>query len=107
LDWQSFAAAAPPPGLARPAWSLLSDLGGVLSLDGFGYSRSDEVLAELRARMDARPATGPAANGGATPDSPPPGEGSPAALELPIYAVDGLVRRSVPLQQAAAGRGAA
>ncbi len=105
LDWQSFAAAAPPPGLARPAWSLLSDLGGILSLDGFGYSRSDEVLAELRARMDAQPDAGPAANGVATLDSPPPGEGSPAALELPMHAVDGLVRRSVPLQQAAAGRG--
>jgi len=111
LDWQSFAAAAPPPGLARPAWSLLSDLGGILALDGFGYSRSDEVLAELRARIDAPapapPGAGPSANGGAAPGPRSPDENSPAALELPMYAVDGLVRRSAPLQQAAAGRSAA
>ena len=107
LDWQSFAAAAPPPGLSRPAWKILSELAGCLELEGFGYSRSDEVLAELRAGMDTRPGAAPAANGGAATERRPSLEDSLAGLELPMYSVDGLVRRSAPLQQAAAAAGAA
>ena len=107
LDWQSFAAAAPPPGLARPAWKLLTELAGRLELDGFGHSQSDEVLAELRAQMDAQLHAAPASTGGARIDSGWAGQADLAGLQLPMYSVDGLVRRSEPLQKAAALGGAA
>lgn len=107
MDWQSFAAAAPAPGLARPAWKVLRALADCLGLDGFGYAGADQVLAELKQR-DERPAAAAAStsNGGA-PGSRSLDDAEPAGLELPMYSVDGLVRRSAPLQEVAAARLAA
>ncbi len=122
LDWQSFAAAAPPPGLAQPSWMILRALAERLDLDGFGYAKSDEALADLRleahARADARlaPTGGPvvdsgvkansgaSSDSGARVDSGTPGEEDFSGLQVPMYSVDGLVRRSSPLQQVAASR---
>jgi len=107
LDWQSFAAAAPPPGLARPAWKVLRALADRLELEGFGYSSPDQALADLRRQADSRPDAGPASSGGSAVDSQAAEEERFAGLQLPMHSVDGLVRRSLPLQQAAAGRAAA
>ena len=104
-DWQSFAAAAPAPGLGRPAWKVLRALADRLGLDGFGFDAADQVLAEMRRRTGAD-AAGPA-GGGLAQESGPLDNDSLAGLELPMYAVDGLVRRSSPLQQVAGGRRAA
>ena len=107
MDWQSFAAAAPGPGLSRPGWKVLRALAGRLGLEGFGQDGADQVLAEVRQRIDGREAN---------PDAPLPRpqleplsleEDGFAGLDLPMYSVDGLVRRSEPLQQAAAQRLAA
>ena len=107
MDWQSFAAAAPPPGLARPAWKVLRALADRLGLAGFGFSGADEVLAQLRQQLETQE--------DASPSSPGELEHSAQALAdedfedpgLPMYSVDGLVRRSAPLQQVAMARKAA
>lgn len=107
MDWQGFSAAASPPGQSRPAWKVLRALAGRLELHGFGYADTREVLAELKQRAERErdaPATASAA--GAI-DSRRADSSDFTGLELPMYSVDGLVRRSVPLQQAAALRRAA
>lgn len=107
MDWQSFEAAAPPPGLARPAWKVLRALADRLGLDGFGYADTDQVLAEIRRRIES-PAASPASSShGVAIDSRSVDDEDFAALELPMYSVDGMVRRSEPLQQAAAVQRAA
>ena len=119
MDWQSFTAAAPPPGMARPAWKVLRALADRLSLDGFGYAGTDQVVAELRQRVEHPGGKASRLPGGR--DALTPGETSNGAasgsrrlddeefagLELPMYSVDGLVRRSAPLQEVAAARLAA
>ena len=107
LDWQSFAAAAPPPGLARPAWKVLRALADRLGLDGFGHADTDQVLAELRQRIESPAASPASASNGGAPGSRRLDDEEFAGLELPMYSVDGLVRRSAPLQQAAAVQRAA
>ena len=101
MDWQSLAAAAPAPGLARPAWKVLRALADRLGLDAFGYAGTDEVLAELRQRIERPAAAAASTSGAAAIDSRSFDDEQFAALELPMYSVDGLVRRSAPLQQAA------
>lgn len=89
---QDFQAAIRAPGESREAWKVLRRLGELLELDGFDFTRLDEVnqaLADL-----------------AAPTSTPvdaAAEQAPAdALvrigEVPIYSGDPLVRRSPPLK---------
>lgn len=107
LDRQSFSAAAPPPGLARPGWKVLRALAGRLGLRGFGYSQAHEALAELQLPSESPPEASAPPPGGFTLDSPAISPENFEGLELPMYSVDGLVRRSAPLQQVAAARKAA
>jgi len=101
---QSFRGAVTPPGEARPGWKLLRVLGNLLDLEGFGQVSSEDVLAELQGRCDST-----------KPDNKPRGDlkvepqGTDDDLarigNLPIYAVDALVRRAPALQHTpAAGR---
>lgn len=107
MDWQSFAAAAPPPGMARPGWKVLRALADRLSLDGFGYAGTDQVLAELKQRVDGQAVSAASVPNVAELRSRRPDDEEFAGLELPMYSVDGLVRRSAPLQEVAAARLAA
>ena len=107
MDWQGFAAAAPPPGLSRPAWKVLRALADRLELDGFGYADTHEVLAELKQRAERESDALVTASAGRAIDSRGADNSDFTGLELPMYSVDGLVRRSAPLQQAAALRRAA
>ena len=52
--WQSFAAAVPPKGEARPAWKVLRVLGNLLSIDGFDQVSSEDVLNELKGIVEAQ-----------------------------------------------------
>ncbi|MBK1732255.1 NADH-quinone oxidoreductase subunit NuoG [Thiococcus pfennigii] len=110
--WQGFAGAVVPPGEARPGWKVLRVLGNELGLAGFEQTSSAEVLAELRA-----------AGGEATPDNAPAGDPeaiapvpAPVSAErpdlwrignLPIYAIDPLVRRAPALRHTPLGEGLA
>ncbi|MDH4274292.1 MAG: NADH-quinone oxidoreductase subunit NuoG [Gammaproteobacteria bacterium] len=97
-EWQSFQGAVAPPGEARPAWKILRVLGDSCGLSGFDYMAADEVLAEIRAASFA-----------VTPSTTmawrcPETLGLPQAQltrvgDVPIYAVDALVRRAASLQR--------
>ncbi len=98
--WQRFTAAMEPLGEARPAWKVLRVLGNLFELDGFEQTSTDEVHDEAREAIgEVTPATGsawrlPAARTVA-------GEGLQRIAFLPIYGVDGLVRRAAALQATA------
>jgi len=96
--WQTFAAAADCPGDSRPAWRVLRVLASALGADGCDYQSIDEIRAEVRS------AVGEPAAGGYT--GTPELDLEPVAvaldeLDVPIYAIDPLCRRSLPLQQTA------
>jgi NADH-quinone oxidoreductase subunit G len=97
---QSFAGATPPPGEARPAWKVLRVLGNRLQLEGFGFNSSSEVLAELEAALaEVKPDNGLAPDLGLEPRLHPD---RPCRVgEVPIYALDPVVRRADALQRSA------
>jgi NADH-quinone oxidoreductase subunit G len=96
--WQDFAPAADCFGDSRPGWRVLRVLGAALGADAFDYQTVDEVRAEIQT------AVGEPAGGGYT--GSPELDLEPVEIELdeidvPIYAIDALCRRSEPLQQTA------
>ncbi|MFZ2508837.1 MAG: NADH-quinone oxidoreductase subunit NuoG [Steroidobacteraceae bacterium] len=100
--WQEFRGCARPVGEARPGWKILRVLGNLLDLDGFGYESSTEVLEELRRQIgeiafDGRFSSRRVIDIGA----------GGTTSELPIYRVDAIVRRAMPLQATQAGLAAA
>jgi len=94
--WQSFAGAVQPQGEARPAWKVLRVLGNFFSLPGFDYLSSEQVRDELQTQCAEVPADT------LSPWRCPASLAEPAGVqrigEVPIYAVDGLTRRSPALQ---------
>jgi NADH-quinone oxidoreductase subunit G len=99
--WQEFRGCAQPVGEARPGWKILRVLGNLLDLEGFSQESSAEVLAEVRAA-----AAGAAYDG--RPDAMPELDGAGGTtVEVPMYAVDAVVRRAAPLQLTRTARQAA
>jgi NADH-quinone oxidoreductase subunit G len=99
--WQAFKGVVSPAGEARPCWKVLRVLGNLLDLPGFDYSTISDVQQELKQACS-----------GKTPDNAPLKPIKCSALEarskqlyrlgdVPIYAVDGLVRRAPSLQSTA------
>jgi NADH-quinone oxidoreductase subunit G len=113
--WQSHPGAIAPPGEARPGWKILRVLGNLLQLPGFDYESSEQVRDELRARLDAAsssaaasvrptavlPATLPAGALDAVAQLPA------AVLDVPMYAIDAILRRSPALQATTIARAGA
>jgi len=99
-DWQSFKGAALPPGESRPGWKVLRVLANLLKLDGFEYASSEEVLEEVRQAVGAK-----AADMAVVSEIPAPRGLANGALQrigdVPLYAVDAIVRRSTALQATA------
>lgn len=95
-QWQSFTGAAKQFHGSRPGWKVLRVMGNFLHLDGFEYESAQEVCKELKSQVSV----------GVTAEvklpavelSAPAGE-LVRIGEVPIYACDGLTRRSLPLQQ--------
>jgi NADH-quinone oxidoreductase subunit G len=117
--WQSHPGAIAPPGEARPGWKILRVLGNLLQLEGFAHESSEQVRDELRARLDAAASTGAASTGAgaagaaaALPSALPAGALGAiaslpvAALDVPMYAIDAVLRRSPALQATAIARAA-
>jgi NADH-quinone oxidoreductase subunit G len=110
--WQSFDAAADLVGDARPGWRVLRVLGNELELPSCEYRTPSDVAAALEAEIGSARGPSPAETqykGSFAPSgrSEPAGD---SALDVPIYAIDALVRRSEPLQEtvlARPGQGAA
>ncbi len=104
--WQSFAGAARPLGEARPGWKVLRVLGNLAQVSDFDYQSSEEVREELRARC----ADIAAASYQGTHQ--PVLSKNAAASELrvpdvPMYAVDAVLRRAPSLQRTREGKSAA
>jgi NADH-quinone oxidoreductase subunit G len=107
--WQSHPGAVVPPGEARPGWKILRVLGNLLQLQGFDEESSEQVRERLRAQVDAAvgAGAGAATTGLAASVAVPPalpagaagaGSASSAALDIPMYAIDAVLRRSPALQ---------
>ncbi len=99
--WQTCRGAARPAGEARPGWKVLRVLGNLLDLDGFDYLGPDEVLAEARSAI-GEPAVDFDRLGSAPLECASTGRTADGIVrigEIPIYAVDMLVRRARPLQE--------
>ena len=96
---QSFQAALRPAGEARPGWKILRVLGDLLDAPGFAYDDLDAVRAEFAAALeDAH--TAPAVDADPTTLAWPGDAGGLVRLgEVPPYAGDAIVRRSLPLQR--------
>ena len=91
--WQSFAGVARPVAESRPGWKVLRVLGTLLNLDGFDYMSSEEVRDELAGKLgDAAKAGAYKLNGAAVTAR------AGATFDVPMYQVDGLVRRASALQ---------
>jgi TonB family protein len=94
---QSFQGAGKPLGESRPGWKVLRVLGNAFQLPGFDYMDSrqvlDEVLAEC-AHVEPH-------NLQKNPDkfSSFEAQGLLRVADVPIYAVDAVVRRARALQQ--------
>ncbi|HKJ20369.1 MAG TPA: molybdopterin-dependent oxidoreductase, partial [Woeseiaceae bacterium] len=103
--WQSFSGVANPVGEARPAWKVLRVLGNLVDADGFDYVTSEDVLAKCRTQVGDVEACAYKGSGKAAKVN---GEDKPAdEIDVPLYSVDGLVRRATALQRTTEARRAA
>jgi len=94
--WQHFTGAIQPPGEARPAWKVMRVLGNLLDISGFEYTSAEEVCSEMEGLFNDVPM-------GSGSEWLPEGltalpQGLLRIADVPIYAVDAMVRRSAPLQ---------
>jgi NADH-quinone oxidoreductase subunit G len=94
--WQSFAAAADSFADSRPAWRVLRVLGNQLGIDGFDFRSAEDVRAAIAAELEPPAASN--AYRGVVEMQLEPIEIDADAIDVPIYAVDALTRRSAPLQ---------
>ncbi|MGI9220246.1 MAG: NADH-quinone oxidoreductase subunit NuoG [Woeseiaceae bacterium] len=98
--WQSFAGVASPVGEARPAWKVLRVLGNLLDAEGFDYVSSEDVRDEAAAAIGAVTSSNEIKS--QAKHSAPNGADAVAdEVHVPIYAVDGVVRRAAALQMTA------
>jgi len=95
--WQSFTGCTTAPGETRPGWKVLRVLGNLCNLDGFDYEASNEVRRELEAACSAVLPSSKLEWQAPVPAAA--GSGLCRIADYPIYAVDGMVRRSAALQQ--------
>jgi NADH-quinone oxidoreductase subunit G len=106
--WQSFDAAAELESEARPGWRVLRVLGNELGLPGCEYRVPSDIADELKHELGGHGEPRPEHNaygGSFAPTAERCAEALDTALDVPIYAVDALVRRSEALQQTALARG--
>ena len=96
--WQRFQGVVAPPGEARPGWKVLRVLGNLLDLEGFGYNDTAGIHAELAGLCDGvRPDNAPRATIALKAQGR--GDGLMRVGNVPIYAIDPMVRRARSLQR--------
>ena len=100
--WQSFSAAATPYGDSRPAWRVLRVLANELGVDGCDYQEIGQIQDEIASAV-GRPAGDSAYAGSPNLDFSMV-EVEIDQLDVPVYSIDPLVRRSQPLQETKAAR---
>jgi NADH-quinone oxidoreductase subunit G len=95
--WQSFAGVASPVGEARPAWKVLRVLGNLLDASGFDYVTSEDVRDEIAKEL-GEVVPNNEINSSAIHAMPNGADAPGSQIDIPLYSVDGLVRRSAALQ---------
>ena len=101
---QSFHAVVKPKGETRPAWKVLRVIANLLSLPGFEFESSQEVLAKIA--LDSK-GTGHVAEDRLSNKTQTAIDLSPsvtAPVVASIYQLDGIVRRASSLQLTADGK---
>jgi NADH-quinone oxidoreductase subunit G len=95
--WQSFAGIANPVGEARPGWKVLRVLANLLGVPDSDFESSVEVRDSLKALIgDVAPDNSARQEKAVTkPDTTDQADTGP---DVPMYQVDGVVRRAVALQ---------
>jgi NADH-quinone oxidoreductase subunit G len=96
--WQTFKGAVAPPGEARPGWKVLRVLGNLLDLSGFDYADTDAIRAEIAA-LCGDPGCDNTPAGDLAVEPRGVGEGLIRIGDVPIHAIDPLVRRAAALQR--------
>jgi NADH-quinone oxidoreductase subunit G len=105
--WQSFEAAVNALAEARPAWKILRVLGNLLNAGGFEYVTCQEVTEEVK-RATTRQAPKDIVGAKTTMQPLPAADTALMRIgDVPMYAVDALVRRATALQQTHDARPAA
>ncbi len=106
-QWQSFDAVAELAGDARPGWRVLRVLGNELELPQCEYRSPSDVAVAVEQELGTARRLIPsetAYRGAFEPTTAGP-KVDAADLEVGIYAIDAVVRRSPALQQTALARG--
>jgi NADH-quinone oxidoreductase subunit G len=105
---QSFHGVVKPLGDTRPAWKVLRVLGNLLELPGFEHQSVEDVRADaLGAAVTDPAALGARLDNASHVAIQVPAETAPVAgllqrvADVPIYAVDSIVRRAPSLQHTA------
>ena len=94
---QSFKGASTAVGEARPGWKILRVLGNLFDLEGFDFVSSQEVAIELQKLCEDLNLTNSVT--GTETVSIEKTDGLQRIGDVPLYAIDALVRRSMPLQK--------
>jgi NADH-quinone oxidoreductase subunit G len=102
--WQSQTGVSKPPGEARPGWKILRVLGNTMELAGFDYQSSEEVRDALAKAVAARagaavPSTLVSTHVPAIAAISGSADLDLGSLDVPMYAIDAVLRRSSALQQ--------
>jgi NADH-quinone oxidoreductase subunit G len=102
---QSFDAAAEGYGESRPGWRVLRVLGNELEMPRCEYQRPGDVLADLELELGAAALVPTDTAYAGTFAASARAAGSVPDLDVPMYAIDALVRRSEPLQETVLAHG--
>ena len=94
--WQSFGGAGRSIGEVRPGWKVLRVLANLLDLPGFDFQTSAEVREQVHNRIGEARVTHARLSGPVASSSPV--GGLERVGDVPLYAVDALVRRAPALQ---------
>ncbi|MCC8998201.1 MAG: NADH-quinone oxidoreductase subunit NuoG, partial [Candidatus Contendobacter sp.] len=95
--WQGFQGASKPFGEARPTWKVLRVLGNLCGVQSFDYVSSEDVLVEVRG-VGGNIQPDNALDIGQSDWRPFRADGLMRVADVPIYAMDPLVRRARSLQ---------
>jgi NADH-quinone oxidoreductase subunit G len=95
--WQSFKGASLAVGESRPGWKILRVMGNLLDLDGFDYISSEEVKDELKQQCQDIQLNNSVEC--TQPVQITKTSGLQRIGDVPLYAVDALVRRATQLQK--------
>ncbi|MEI6413861.1 MAG: molybdopterin-dependent oxidoreductase, partial [Pseudomonadota bacterium] len=96
--WQSFDAAIPPPGEARPGWKILRLLGAELGLSGFDLDTAEAVRQHLKNRLPTS-VLAPLTVSWPTNREIRSSRSWQRVGEIPPYASDAVLRRARSLQK--------